>query len=332
MPPETSSVGQESLYVTATFVLFTITIYGFLLLGYGTRSVLPPVAEWSRPLTKVFLIYITPLITLNSFWSIDFRNAQFLTLPLISVGLQSLSLVPALILVRALDLSREEKGSFVACSMFSNTGPTLGVFLCFILFGQEGLYLGSWYITLYIPYYYFVGFPLMSTLSGEGKVSIGDALAELVRNPVSIVPISSMAIGLTLNLAGVPRPGILNLIVTRFVTYLSTAGFSLAIGMGLDFRKSLGYIRHSLWISLIKFLLNPMISLFLVWTLGYFGMTSPLPLRVAFVESFMPTAILAVVLSKLFRLNEDLANAAWIMTTLLMVPVTPVIIWAQGLL
>ena len=318
--------------MTAKFVLFTITIYGFLLLGYGARCVLPPAAEWSRPLTRVFLIYITPLITLNSFWSIDFSGAQFLTLPLISVGLQSLSLVPTLLLGRALGLSSQEKGSFVACSMFSNTGPTLGVFLCFILFGQEGLYLGSWYITLYIPFYYFVGFPLMSTLSGEGRVSIGDALAELVRNPVSVVPISSMAVGLALNLGGVPRPEILNLVITRFVTYLSTAGFSLAIGMGLDFHKSLGYVRHSLWISLIKFLLNPMISLFLVWSLGYFRMTNPLPLKVAFVESFMPTAILAVVLSKLFRLNEDLANAAWILTTLLMVPLIPVIIWLQGLL
>jgi predicted permease len=91
-------------------------------------------------------------------------------------------------------------------------------------------------------------------------------------------------------------------------------------------------VRHSLWISLIKFLLNPVISLFLVWVLGYFGMHSTLPLRVAFVESFMPTAILAVVLSKLFRLNEDLANASWILTTILMVPLIPVIIWLQGLL
>ena len=74
--------------MTAQFVLFTITIYGFLLLGYGARSLLPPVAKWSRPLTRVFLIYITPLITLNSFWSIDLRNAQLLTLPLVSAGLQ----------------------------------------------------------------------------------------------------------------------------------------------------------------------------------------------------------------------------------------------------
>jgi predicted permease len=137
--------------------------------------------------------------------------------------------------------------------MFSNTGPTLGIFLCFILFGDQGLYLASWYITLYVPFYYFVGFPLMSDLSGEGDSRLRDAFLDLVRNPVSIVPISSMCIGLGLNLAGVSRPVLLNLLVTKFLAYLLTASFSFAIGLGLNFRRSLKYVRHSLWISLIKF-------------------------------------------------------------------------------
>jgi len=318
--------------LTGKFVLFIITIYGFLLLGYGARSVFPRLSEWSRLLTRMFLIFITPIITLNSFWSINLRGVQYLSMPLISLGMQILSLIPALLLSRALKLSKDEKGSFVACAMFSNAGPTLGVFLCFILFGQEGLYLGSWYITLYIPCYYFVGFPLTSALSGGREFTVRDALLELAHNPVSIVPITSMCIGITMNLSGIPRPEVLNLAVTRVLAYLSTAGFSFAIGLGLNFKKSLRYVRHSLWISLIKFLFNPLISLALVWALGYFRMTNSVPLRVAFVESFMPTAILAVVLSKLFRLNEDLANAAWILTTFAVVPVIPVIIWLQSLL
>jgi predicted permease len=48
-----------------------------------------------------------------------------------------------------------------------------------------------------------------------------------------------------------------------------------------------------------------------------------LPAKVVLVESFMPTAIMAVLLVKIFRLNEDLANAAWILTTLLVIPVIP---------
>jgi predicted permease len=312
------------------FTLFLITIYGFLLFGFGFRTLIPALAGQSRMLTRVFLIFVTPIIILNSFWSIELGGLQHLSLPLVSVIIQSLSIVPALLLARMLRLTKRDRGSFIACSMFSNTGPTLGVFLCFIVLGEQGLYLGSWYITLYIPYYYFVGFPLMSAISGEGESKIRDAFMELVRNPVSIVPITLMCTGMALNLGGVSRPEVLNQAVTRFITYLSTAGFSFAIGLGLDFRKSLGYVRHSLWISLIKFLFNPLLSLFLAWVFGYFRLPDPLPLQVTFIESFMPTAILAVVLSKLFGLNDDLANAAWILTTFVMVPFIPLIIYLTG--
>ncbi len=318
--------------MTSKFIIFLITIYGCLLLGYGARFVFPQLREKSRMLTRVFLIFLTPLITLNSFWSVELKGIQLFTMPLISVGVQSLSLFPAILLSRLLHLNKPEKGSFVACSMFSNTGPTLGVFLCFILYGDQGLYLASWFITLYVPYYYFVGFPLMSSISGEGDTKLHDAFLDLVRNPVSIVPISSMCIGMALNLSGAARPELLNLLVTRVLTYLITASFSFAIGLGLNFHRSLRYVRHSVWISLIKFLYNPLISMLLVWAFGYFRMEDVLPLQVVFVESFMPTAILAVVLSKIFRLNEDLANAAWILTTLLIVPVIPAIFFLQGLL
>ncbi len=316
--------------MTSKFIIFLITIYGCLLLGYGARFGFPKLREKSRMLTRAFLIFLTPLITLNSFWSVELRGLQLLTMPLISVGVQALSLLPGILLSGLLHLNRKEKGSFVACSMFSNTGPTLGVFLCFILFGDQGLYLASWYITLYLPFYYFVGFSLMSSITGEGDSRLRDAFLDLVRNPVSIVPISSMCIGMGLNLAGVSRPVLLNLLVTKFLAYLLTASFSFAIALGLNFHRSLKYVKHSLWISLIKFVYNPLMSLLLMWALGYFRMANVLPLQVVFVESFMPTAILAVVLSKIFRLNEDLANAAWILTTLLIVPVIPAIFYIQG--
>ena len=318
--------------MTSKFIIFLITIYGCLIVGYGSRFAFKGLREKSRTLTRIFLIFLTPLITLNSFWSVELRGVQLLTMPLISVGIQALALLPGFLISRLLHLNGEEKGSFIACSMFSNTGPTLGVFLCFILFGDQGLYLASWYITLYMPFYYFVGFPLMSSISGEGDYRVRDAFADLVTNPVSIVPISSMILGLSLNLAGVARPPLLNLLVTKFLTYLLTASFSFAIGMGLNFRQSFKYVKHSLWISVIKFLYNPLTSLLMMWALGYFRMAHRLPLQVVFVESFMPTAILAVVLSKIFRLNEDLANAAWILTTLLVVPIIPAVFYILNLL
>jgi predicted permease len=318
--------------MTSKFIIFLVTIYGCLIAGYGSRFAFKRLQEKSRLLTRVFIIFLTPLITLNAFWSVELRGVQLLTMPLISVGVQALALLPGFLIAKFMHLNGREKGSFIACAMFSNTGPTLGVFLCFILFGDQGLYLASWFITLYLPFYYFVGFPMMSSISGEAEYRIVDALRDLISNPVSIVPISSMTLGLVLNLAGVARPESLNLFVTKFLTYLLTASFSFAIGLGLNFRKSFSYVKHSLWISCIKFVYNPLVSLLIMWALGYFQMSYRLPLKVVFVESFMPTAILAVVLSKIFRLNEDLANAAWILSTLIIVPIIPFIFFIQSVL
>jgi predicted permease len=43
---------------------------------------------------------------------------------------------------------------------------------------------------------------------------------------------------------------------------------------------------------------------------GFMDMSNALPRKVAMIESFTPTAIMAVVLTKMFDLNDDLSNAA----------------------
>ncbi len=273
------------------------------------------------------MIYFVPPITLNAFWSIELYDARLITLPLIFVAVQSFTIIPALIYSRILSLNRGETASFASCSVFSNTGSTLGIFLCFLLFGERGLYIASWYITLYIPYYYSVGFPLMSIIGGETRPRIAQILLGLGKNPVSIVPIGAIICGLSLNITGIPRPYLLNYLVTRYLTYTVAAGYSFAIGLSVDFHQSIKYVKHALVLSTIKFLYTPLISSILLFVFGYFGMEDLLPVKVVLVESFMPTAIMAVVLVKLFHLNEDLANAAWILTTFLVIPVIPAMLF-----
>jgi predicted permease len=313
--------------LTLKFLLFLTAIYGFLLLGYGMKRLFNNPVQKSRFLSRFFMIFFTPPIILNAFWSIGLDDIRLITLPLIFVAVQSFAIIPALIFSRMLTLNKGEAGSFASCSVFSNTGSTLGIFLCYVLFGDRGLYLASWYITLYIPYYYFIGFPLMSFVAGETRPRMGQILMELGRNPVSIVPIAAIICGISMNLTSIPRPALLNYLVTRYLTYTVAAGYSFAIGLSVDFHQSIKYIKHSLVLSTIKFIYNPIISSSLLFLFGYFSMEDLLPVKVVLVESFMPTAIMAVVLVKLFRLNEDLANAAWILTTFLVIPVIPVMLF-----
>jgi predicted permease len=156
-------------------------------------------------------------------------------------------------------------------------------------------------------------------------VGIGESLRNLGSNPVSLVPMLFTVAGILLNFSGLPRPWVLNYIANRYMTYISAAGFSFAIGLGFDLRVSLGYRRHALLIALVKFVFTPLAALALTAAFGLLGGletgADPLPALVVLVESAMPTAILALVAVKLFGLNEHLANAAWIFTTLLAIGV-----------
>jgi predicted permease len=173
---------------------------------------------------------------------------------------------------------------------------------------------------------------MMSTFSKEKKIKFDQVARELFGNPVSIVPISTMGAGLLLNFAGIPRPAVLNEIITRFLVYIAVAGYSLAIGMGLSFSGSIKYIKHSLYISGIKFIFTPLVGFLTLIVMGFFRFEDPLPAKVIFVESFMPTAIMSVLLVKIFNLNEDLSNASWILTNLFAVPVIPFIWILQKLI
>jgi len=232
---------------------------------------------FSRPLAVNIMIFLTPVIILNAFWSLDFSNLLITQLPLIYVLIISVSI-------------------------------------------------------FFIPYYYLIGFPLMRALSGKKNTRYTHPLHELVATPASIVPISFMTIGLILNLAGVRRPELLNTLVSRPLMYISAAGNSFAIGLGLRFMQSLRYVRHSVFICAVKFFLNPIIGFALLYLFGFLKIENPVPAKVVLIESFMPTAIMSVVMVKLFELNEDLANSAWILSNLAVIPMIPVMVMLSGLL
>ena len=286
----------------------------------------------SKSLTKYLMIFLAPVVILNSFWSIDFTKGLIGFLPLAYIVIVNVTLIPAFLVAKMLKLNKLEKGSFISCTVFSNVGLTMGGIICFIFFGDQGLYMSSFYITLFIPHYYFVGFPLMSVFSKEKKVKLKQVAGELFSTPVSIVPISLMCAGLILNLTGIPRPQLLNQITTRLLVYIAAAGYSLAIGLGLSFSGSIKYIKHSLYISSIKFIFTPLIGLLVLIVMGFLRLDDPLPAKVIFVESFMPAAIMSVLLVKVFNLNEDLSNASWILTNMIAVPMIPLLWVVQKLI
>jgi len=161
---------------------------------------------------------------------------------------------------------------------------------------------------------------IKSDISNPG---IKKAVVDLFRNPTSAISIITMIIGVILNIFQLQRPALLNTIATKYITYLSVCLNSFAIGLGLNIRKSFNYIKHGFLVSLIKFLYNPAVTYVLISISGLSKLEDNVPARVVFVLSFMPSAILSVTLSKIFDMNDDLANTAWLLSNMSIIIILP---------
>ena len=316
--------------MTGLFLLLLALIYGSFACGIAARIRFPGLAGIDKPLTKVLFVFFTGFITFNSVWSLELRRISSVLLPVINLGLILLTLPPAYLLARFLSLSGNAKGSFLACAMFSNWGTTLGGFFCFLLYGSRGLYLSNWYIAFCRLYHYFIGVPLLGSNRENRNEELGRTVGDIARNPLWYAPFVMIIAGIILNILGVERPHSVDFAATRILIYITVAGYSFSIGLGVRLRRSIRCMKAALFIALIKFIYNPLAAFVLLRVLGYFNQPDTLPALVIMVESFMPVAIMSVVLAKLLGLDEDLANSAWFVTTVCSVPVALVLFRVLG--
>jgi hypothetical protein len=100
----------------------------------------------------------------------------------------------------------------------------------------------------------------------------------------------------------------------------------LAIGLTMNFTAVKKFKLPVLSMSFIKFIWSPVIGILFAYLFNYQNVMEGLPLKIAIIEAFMPTAIASLVLASLFDLDQDLANSCWIFTTLLLIPLLPFIL------
>jgi len=208
--------------------------------------------------------------------------------------------------------------------MFSNVGTSLGGFLCFLLLGEAGLAVAILYSAYFIPFFFTIGFAAANRYSEHPAKSKMESLKAFFTNPVSIVPTVSVILGILLRLLVPERPQFFAPVNATLV-YISVALYCFAIGITTNFRKIGIYFRQFLSMWALKFLITPVIGLGIGVLLGCHRIMDGLPLKVIFIETCMPVAIFAIVLIKLFDLNQDLANSCWILTTLAVIVELPII-------
>jgi len=291
----------------------------------GLLNLPMPIDELRKLLQKLALLFINPIAIVGAIWVTSIQDVRLAALPFNGLFALMSGGVLALLAARLLGLEPRKTGAMFGCGSFTNIG-SIGALICFVFLGETGFALVPIYKLFEELSYYAVGFPIAKYYSIGGKDErITQRLKGLVKDPFIIVALSSIILGGVLNISGVNRPAAFKSIVAVCVP-LGTVLLLASIGMALKFRRVQDYIKECVAVSLIKFVLVPVLTVSLAYLIGFDTIDKGLPLKVIFILSAMPVAFNALIPPSIYDLDIDLANSCWFFTTAMLVVVLPLLL------
>jgi predicted permease len=284
------------------------------------------IADLRKLLQKVALLGLNPVAIAGAIWTVRIKDPGLIALPFVGFSALLTGGLLALGAARILKLEPKKTGALFCCGSFTNIG-SIGALVCFIFLGEAGFALVPIYKLFEDVSYYAIGFPIARYYSRAGENYGGTAarLKGLLRDPFILTAVSSIIIGALLNLSGLERPafyGFANAVIVPLATILLLT----SIGLALRFSRIGDYLRECVSVSLIKFLMVPLLIFLQARTLGFGGMDDALPLKVVIILSSMPVAFNALIPPSIYDLDLDLANSCWFVTTALLILVLPVLL------
>jgi len=304
-----------------------------LSIGYGIQALvkrkvfhLPlPVDRLRGFLVKLALLFVNPIAIVGALWTIRMKDGRMAAFPVLGVLAILLGGLLALGASRMLKLERKKAGSLFACGFFTNTNA-IGGLICYIFLGETGFALVALYRVFEESIYYGVGFPVARLYSAETgqKETWRDRLKRLGTDSFVLVSLISLCTGGLLNLSGLKRPEVYPAINSVLIP-LGTLALLISIGLAMRIKTIQHYLKACAAVSVVKFLIVPVILTLTAFLLGYGEIDNGLPLKVVMILSSMPVAFTALVPPSLYHLDIDLANSCWLFSTSLLIVVLPVL-------
>lgn len=301
------STQLRCLYVVTDLVLPLLV--GYYLKQYGWLS-----SAMCNRLMRFNVIIIYTILAWLGCWVLpmDWNLAWF---PLLGLAV---SFIPAWIVKKTIlpkYTDELEKGSYLSSILMSNIG-TLGGLCAFIIFGGKGFVyaqiIGIVQTALLVIYCFPLAQRYYDRAKGRKVTScsfVGRLTQFITWNQLSLL---GMAVGIGLQLGGIARPALLGGVFDALIHIGAWIAF-IPVGYLMDFKRAKPYY-HKLWdMVLIKQIVTPL----LLYMIGVLLFDDKELRAILLILCSSPTAINAVIVSKLYNLNVDLTMASFIMTTLL---------------
>ncbi len=319
-----------------TKIIFILGVsIGSVVLGYlvrravfsGDRLRERAAATLSRRLKILSIFILNPIPVIDSFWKLPLDNGAIFLLPVLGIVSLVIGGGASIGLSRLFRVPPDRAASVFTCGMFTNI-LTFGGLIAFVFYGTSGYALVQLFNMLVSASYYIVGFPVSRRIS-RGPRTEGDpsAPSPFREQPYLIVPMIAIATGLVLNLLRLPRPLVLDQAADLLVPTLA-AILGLSIGVTLRLRRIGAYRKEIPLILLVKFIIVPAVMIPLGVAFGLPGVSNGVAFNVLVIVSVMPVAFNALVPPALYGFDLDLANSAWIVSTLALIVILPLLFLA----
>jgi predicted permease len=293
------------------FLVFIIDLLAPLAVGYfcRCRNVGKEAVFNKMILNNILVIY--PTLSFLSFWVLPLTY-DLIWLPVMGVLMGIVPGLVAYVVAQYKYTSDLDRGSYVMSAILSNLG-TIGGLCVFLLYGETGYA----YQQLVVLFQYILMFMFCYPLAQyyyqraqEGAIVTGVSVRSVLfsRNQLAIVGILC---GAVLQKMGVPRPQELGGLVEALI-HIGAWTALIPVGYSIDFDKLKKHYREIRDITIIKFLVTPLV----IYGLAGLVITDDKMLKTILVLSCMPTAINAVITSRIYDLNIHISVAAFILTTI----------------
>lgn len=312
-------------------LLALVIIFASLLAGYGFRRWLEarfplfataPLTLWRKRLQFLAMVVCLPGAAMLSLWGLPRPDTSLLALPLLGVCGFALGGGLALGAARLLRLGPAQTGSLFCCGSFGNVGA-VGSLVGVIFLGEGAIALAALYRLCEEMYFFGVVLPVARRYSPrEADIPLP---ARPWRSPMPWLVVAALLAGIALNLCGIERPAALGPLASG-LTVAVTVFFLFTIGLGLRLSCLYCYIAPCLAMCAIRFVGIPTGVLALAHMLGVGGVANGLALQTVVIVASMPVAMTALIPPSLLDLDLDLANACWIVSTLALVAVLPLLL------
>jgi predicted permease len=305
--------------------MLTVLIGG-LVSGYlaGSRFGVPE--HFAKKIMTAVLVFFNWLIALLAIWPLQLSR-QLVWLPVIGLALISIVTAISTVFFYFLKYDRKTRLTLILAASLSNTGYTGGAFVCYVLFGMDGLAMANIYLLLSVPAFYLFYLPYLKVRELRTKDRTADLKLDFLLDFRMLV-IPAVIAAIILNLTKVKPPAFVTkfYIIDVLVCIASSLSF-FAIGLRVKLSRLKNYINLYFLIAAIKFILTPVLAILFITLLTLAGQNlNSTVQKVIMILSATPSAVLMVTMSNVFDLDGPLASALWVVTmAIFVVIVVPVL-------